>query len=89
MSQTFCRSVCNERKRKNLSFLPISSEYIVLINNKLGPTLQGGELGISADRDQQSTFLDFEFRKSLFCWVLVIAAVFLGVFNTNAVFLSV
>ena len=35
-----------------------------------------GELGIFTDRDQRSIFLGFEFRESVFFWVLVTAAVF-------------
>ena len=36
-----------------------------------------GGFGISTDGDQQSTCWSFEFRKSVFIWVLVTAAVFL------------
>ena len=36
----------------------------------------GGGLGIYTYRDSRSIFLGFEFRKSVFFWVLVIAAVF-------------
>ena len=41
----------------------------------------GGGLGIYTDRDQQSIFGGFEFPKSVFFLVLVIAAVFLGFSN--------
>ena len=49
----------------------------------------GGGLGIYTDRDQRSILFGFEFRKSVFFWVLVKAAVFFGGFQINAVFLSV
>ena len=48
----------------------------------------GGGLDIFTDRDQQSIFVSFEFRKSAFFWVLLAAAVFFGC-QINAVFLSV
>ena len=35
-----------------------------------------GGLSIFTDRDQRSIFLGFEFRKSVFSWVLLTAAVF-------------
>ena len=41
--------------------------------------LPGVGLGIFTDRDQRGIFLGFEFRKSVFFWVLVIGAVFFWV----------
>ena len=37
-----------------------------------------GDLGIFTDRVQRSIFGGFEFRKSVFSWVLVTGAIFLG-----------
>ena len=37
----------------------------------------GGGFGIFTDGDQQSILWDFEFRKSVFIWVLATAAVIL------------
>ena len=37
-----------------------------------------GGFGIFTEGDQQSTFWGFKFRKSVFIWVLVTAAVFFG-----------
>ena len=47
-----------------------------------------GGFDIFTDRDQRSIFGGFELRKSVFFWVLIIVAVFVGC-QTNAVFLSV
>ena len=46
----------------------------------------GGGLGIYTDRDQRSNFGGFEFRKSVFFWVLVKAAVFFGLSNKCCIF---
>ena len=48
----------------------------------------GGGFGIFTDRDQQSTFWGFEFRKSVFIWALVKAAVLFGC-KINPVFPSI
>ena len=45
----------------------------------------GGGFGIFTDRDQQSTFWGFEFRKSVFIWVLVTAAVFFWLLNKSCI----
>ena len=50
----------------------------------------GGGLGIFTDRDQLSIFLSFEFRKSVFFWVLLTAAVFFWAFIFKcSIFLTV
>ena len=52
--------------------------------------IPGGGLGLFTDRDQPRIFLGFEFRKSVFFWVLLRAAVFFWVVSKiNAVFLNV
>ena len=45
----------------------------------LKASIPGVGLGIFTDRDPRSTFLGFEFRKSVFVWALLTAAVFFGV----------
>ena len=40
--------------------------------------IQGEGLGIFTNKDQQSIFGSFEFRKSVFFWVLLTTAVFFG-----------
>ena len=57
-----------------------------LFKSRLKPS---GGLDIFTYMDQRSIFGGFEFRKSVFFWVLVRAVVFFGGFQTNAVFLSV
>ena len=55
-------------------------KFVCRFEDSVAPQLTpGGGLGIYSDRDQRSTFLGFEFRKSVFFWVLVIAAVFFRV----------
>ena len=46
---------------------------------------RGGGFGIFTDGDQQSTFWGFEFRKSVFIWVLVTAAVFFWLLNKSCI----
>ena len=45
----------------------------------------GGGLGKFTDRDQRRIFLGFEFWESVFFWVLVRAAVFLGLLNKRCI----
>ena len=52
----------------------------------INPGGGGDGLGIYTDRDQQSIFLGFEFQKSVFFWVLVIAAIFFGFSNKCCIF---
>ena len=52
----------------------------------LHQSLPGGGLSIFTDRDQRSIFLGFEFRKSVFFWVLLTAAVFFGLLDKCCIF---
>ena len=48
---------------------------------KTQPFKPRGGLGIFTDRDQRSIVLSFKFRKSVFFWVLLTAAVFFGLLD--------
>ena len=59
---------------------------MIVKDNMVKVKCPGGGLGIYTDRDQRSIFLGFEFRKSVFFWALVKAAVFFGGCQINTVF---
>ena len=54
-----------------------------MVSNNIVP---GGGLGIFTDRDQRSIFWGFEFRKSVFFWVLHMDVVFFGLLDKCYIF---